>query len=98
MFFSYANTVVLISQNSLKDMDGLEFATKLNQMKITTKLYFISVLKKQMPLTQETLGNIGVNLIYGYTTNTMIKKIVYILYDHLDKDQLEMTQSFGTSF
>jgi hypothetical protein len=37
---------------------------KLNQMKIITKLYFISVLKKLMRLQQETLG-ILVNLIYG---------------------------------
>jgi len=42
-------------------------------------------------LQQETLGILGVNLIYGaYYKYNDPKKLLRYLYDHLDKDQLEI--------
>jgi len=42
-------------------------------------------------LQQETLGILGVNLIYGaFYQHNDPKKLIYSLYDHLDKDQIEI--------
>jgi hypothetical protein len=42
-------------------------------------------------LQQETLGILGVNLIYGaYYKYNDPKRLLRYLYDHLDKDQLEI--------
>src|SRR5690606_9566087 len=42
-------------------------------------------------LQQETLGILGVNLIYGaYYQHHDTKKLIHSLYDHLDKDQVEI--------
>jgi hypothetical protein len=52
-------------------------------------------------LQQETLGILGVNLIYGaYYKYNDPKRLLRYLYDHLDKDQLEIDtiNFFRTSF
>jgi hypothetical protein len=51
-------------------------------------------------LQQETLGILGVNLIYGaYYKYNDPKRLLRYLYDHLDKDQLEIdTINFRSSF
>ena len=42
-------------------------------------------------MQQETLGKLGVNLIYGaYYKYNDPKKLLRYLYDHIDKDQLEI--------
>ena len=61
-------------------------------MKIITKLFLhIRFKETDARLQQETLGILGVNLIYGafYKYNDP-KKLLRYLYDHLDKDQLEI--------
>jgi hypothetical protein len=55
------------------------------------EIYSISVLKRLTRLQQETLGILGVNLIYGaYYKYNDPKRLLRYLYDHLDKDQLEI--------
>jgi hypothetical protein len=50
-------------------------------------------------LQQETLGILGVNLIYGAYYKYNDPKRLRYLYDHLDKDQLEIdTINFRSSF
>ena len=56
------------------------------------KLFYIFDLKKtDARLQQETLGVLGVNLIYGaFYMNDNPKELVKSFYDNLDKDQLEI--------
>jgi hypothetical protein len=64
---------------------------QIDLMKTITKSSFIFDLKKLMRLQQETLGILGVNLIYGaYYKYNDPKRLLRYLYDHLDKDQLEI--------
>jgi uncharacterized membrane protein len=50
MFFSYANTVATIDfAKQFKGHGWVGINTKLNRMKIITKLYYTFVLKKLMP-------------------------------------------------
>ena len=77
---------------SIKVMVGLVFDIKLNHIRNIMKLFFIFRFKENdARLQQETLGILGTNLIYGafYKYNEP-KKLLRYLYDHLDKDQIEI--------
>lgn len=93
MFFSYANTVSTIDfakQFKGHGWVGIKYQVEPEEAynEITLHIRF----KETDPrLQQETLGILGVNLIYGafYKYNDP-KKLLRYLYDHLDKDQLEI--------
>ena len=93
LFFSYANTVATI--DFAKQFKGHGWVGIVYQVEpdedyneITLHIRFK---ENDAKLQQETLGILGVNLIYGafYKYNDP-KKLLRYLYDHLDKDQLEI--------
>lgn len=93
MFFSYANTVATIDfakQYKGHGWVGIKYQVEPNQEynEITLHIRF----KETDPrLQQETLGILGTNLIYGaFYKYNVPKKLLRYLYDHLDKDQLEI--------
>jgi hypothetical protein len=93
LFFSYANTVTTI--NFAKQFKGhgwvgiryqIEPDEEYNE--ITLHIRFK---ENDSKLQQETLGILGVNLIYGaFYKYDDPKRLLRYLYDHLDKDQLEI--------
>lgn len=92
-FFSYANTVATIDyakKNKGHGWVGLKFQSKPNESYSTIILH-IQFKETDSKLQQETLGILGVNLIYGaYYQHHDTKKLIHSLYDHLDKDQVEI--------
>lgn len=103
IFFSYANTVATIDfakQFKGHGWVGIKYQVEpdAGYSEITLHIRFKETDAK---LQQETLGILGVNLIYGaYYKYNDPKKLLRYLYDHLDKDQLEIdTINFsGPSF
>ncbi|WGD34638.1 TonB-dependent receptor [Olleya sp. YS] len=94
MFFSFANTVATI--DFAKKYKGHGWVGIKYQIDPTEKEYNEIVLhlrfkENDARLQQETLGMLGTNLIYGafYKYNEP-RKLLRYLYDHLDKDQLEI--------
>jgi hypothetical protein len=93
MFFSYANTVATIDfAKKFKGHGwiGIKYQIEANQEYNDIVLH-IRFKENDARLQQETLGILGTNLIYGafYKYNEP-KKLLKYLYDHLDKDQLEI--------
>lgn len=93
MFFSYANTVATIDfAKQFKGHGWVGIRYQLDPSQEYNEI-IIHIRFKEMDarLQQETLGVLGVNLIYGafYKYNDP-KKLLRYLYDHLDKDQLEI--------
>lgn len=93
MFFSFANTVTTIDfakQFKGHGWVGIRYQIEPDQdyNEITLHLRFK---ENDARLQQETLGILGTNLIYGafYKYKTP-KKLLRYLYDHLDKDQIEI--------
>ena len=93
MFFSYANTVATIDfakQFKGHGWVGIKYQIEANQPYNEITLH-IRFKENDARLQQETLGKLGVNLIYGaYYKYNEPKKIMRYLYDHLDKDQIEI--------
>lgn len=94
MFFSFANTVATI--DFAKKYKGHGWVGIKYQIDPAEKEYNEIVLhlrfkENDARLQQETLGILGTNLIYGafYKYNEP-RKLLRYLYDHLDKDQLEI--------
>ena len=103
MFFSYANTVATIDfakQFKGHGWVGIKYQVETDE-DYNEIILHIRFKETDARLQQETLGILGVNLIYGafYKYNDA-KKLLRYLYDHLDKDQLEIdTINFsGPSF
>lgn len=93
MFFTFANTVTTIDfakQFKGHGWLGIKYQTEPNQDYNEIHLH-VRFKETDARLQQETLGVIGTNLIYGafYKFNEP-KKLLRYLYDHLDKDQLEI--------
>lgn len=93
MFFSYANTVATIDfakQFKGHGWIGIKFQVDPNE-DYNEIILHIRFKENDSKLQQETLGILGVNLIYGafYKYNEP-KRLLRYLYDHLDKDQLEI--------
>ncbi|MFD1613977.1 TonB-dependent receptor [Gelatiniphilus marinus] len=93
IFFAYANTVATI--DFAKKFKGhgwvgikyqVESGADYNEI-----ILHVRFKETDARLQQETLGVLGTNLIYGafYKYNEP-KKLLRYLYDHLDKDQLEI--------
>jgi hypothetical protein len=93
MFFSFANTVATIDfakQFKGHGWVGLRYQVEVDQEYNDIILHF-RFKENDARLQQETLGILGTNLIYGafYKYNEP-KKLLRYLYDHLDKDQIEI--------
>src|SRR5574343_503593 len=93
LFFSYANTVATI--DFAKQFKGHGWVGIVYQVEpdedYNEIILHIRFKENDAKLQQETLGILGVNLIYGafYKYNDQ-KKLLRYLYDHLDKDKLEI--------
>ncbi len=93
MFFTYANTVTTIDfAKKFKGHGwmGIRFQSSPEEdySEITLHVRFHQT---EARLQQEVLGIIGVNLIYGaFYKNQEPKKLLRYLYDHIDKDAIEI--------
>ena len=93
MFFSYANTVATIDfakQYKGHGWVGISYQIEPDE-DYNEIILHIRFKETDVRLQQETLGILGVNLIYGaYYKYNDPKRLLRYLYDHLDKDQLEI--------
>jgi hypothetical protein len=93
IFFSYANTVATIDfakQFKGHGWVGIKYQVEPDE-DYNEIILHIRFKETDARLQQETLGVLGVNLIYGaYYKYNDPKKLLRYLYDHLDKDQLEI--------
>lgn len=93
LFFSFANTVATIDFTKKykgHGWVGIRYQTKPKEAynEIILHLRFH---QNDARLQQNTLGVLGVNLIYGaYYKYDSPKKLLRYLYDHLSKDQVEI--------
>ena len=93
LFFSYANTVATIDfakQYKGHGWVGIRYQIdpKESYNEITLHIRFH---ENDAQLQQVTLGILGVNLIYGaYYKYDEPKKLLRYLYDHIDKDKIEI--------
>jgi hypothetical protein len=93
MFFTYANTVATIDFAKKYKGHGwvgirYQVDSKQDYNEIVLHIRFK---ENDAKLQQETLGTLGVNLIYGaFYKYDNPKNLLRYLYDHLDKDQLEI--------
>jgi hypothetical protein len=93
LFFSFANTVATIDfAKKFKGHGwvGIKYQLEPDQEYNDIVLH-LRFKETDARLQQETLGKLGTNLIYGafYKFNQP-KRLLRYLYDHLDKDQLEI--------
>lgn len=93
VFFSFANTVATIDYTKTfkgHGWVGLKFQVEAIEAYNEIILH-LRFKENDIHLQQETLGVLGVNLIYGsyYECNDP-KKLLLSLYDNLNKDQLEI--------
>jgi hypothetical protein len=93
MFFSYANTVATIDfAKQFKGHGWVGIKYQIEPDEAYNEIFIhIRFRETDARLQQETLGKLGVNLIYGafYKYNDP-KRLLRYLYDHIDKDQLEI--------
>jgi hypothetical protein len=93
MFFSYANTVATIDfakQFKGHGWVGIKYQIEPDE-DYNEIILHIRFKENDARLQQETLGILGVNLIYGaFYKHNDPKKLLRYLYDHLDKDQIEI--------
>lgn len=93
IYFSYANTVATIDfAKKFKGHGwvGIRFQNEA-QGEFNEIILHIQFKENDVLLQQRTLGTLGVNLIYGaFYQYHDPKKLIHHLYDHLDKDQLEI--------
>jgi len=104
LFFSYANTVATIDFSKRykgHGWVGLRFQLDQNQKEYDEIIMHVRFKQNEARLQQETLGIMGVNLIYGafYKYNKPRKLIKY-LYDHIDTDtvEIDMVNFSGPNF
>ncbi len=93
LFFSYANTVATIDfakKYKGHGWVGIRYQVDPNEAYNEISLH-IRFHENDARLQQNTLGILGVNLIYGaYYKYDNPKKLLRYLYDHIDKDQIEI--------
>jgi len=93
IFFTYANTVATIDfakRYKGHGWVGIRYQIEPYQ-EYNEIILHIRFKENDARLQQETLGMLGVNLIYGaYYKYNQPKKLLRYLYDHLDQDQLEI--------
>jgi len=92
-FFSYANTVATIDfakKYKGHGWVGIKYQIDPDQ-DYNEIILHIRFKENDARLQQETLGTLGTNLIYGaFYKHNQPKKLLKYLYDHLDKDQIEI--------
>ncbi len=94
LFFTYANTVATIDFSKRykgHGWVGIRFQLDPHQKELDEIILHVRFKQNEARLQQETLGIVGVNLIYGafYKYNKPRKLLKY-LYDHIDRDTLEI--------
>ncbi|VAW16054.1 Nicotinamide mononucleotide adenylyltransferase [hydrothermal vent metagenome] len=94
LFFSYANTVATIDFSKRykgHGWIGMRFQLDAHQKVFDEIVIHVRFKQNEARLQQETLGILGVNLIYGaFYKYHKPKKILEYLYDHIDKDTIEI--------
>ena len=93
LFFTFANTVATIDfAKKFKGHGWVGVKFQLDPLEGYNEIILhIRFRQTDARLQQETLGIIGVNLIYGaFYMNDRPKDLLSSLYDHLDKDQIEV--------
>ena len=100
LFFTYANTVTTIDFTKTykgHGWVGLRFQLDKDQVDYNEIIFHIRFKETNAQLQQETLGTMGVNLIYGaYYYHDNPRRLLKSLYDGLDKDQVEIDMvNFG---
>ncbi|MCL5127879.1 MULTISPECIES: TonB-dependent receptor [unclassified Algibacter] len=93
IFFTYANTVATI--DFAKQFKGHGWVGIKYQVEASGDyneiILHLRFKETDARLQQETLGVLGTNLIYGaFYKHNEPKKLLRYLYDHLDKDQIEI--------
>ncbi|NND53048.1 MAG: TonB-dependent receptor [Flavobacteriaceae bacterium] len=93
IFFTYANTVTTIDfakRYKGHGWVGIKYQIEPDQ-EYSEIILHIRFKENDARLQQETLGILGTNLIYGaFYKYNQPKKLLRYLYDHLDKDQIEI--------
>ena len=92
-FFSYANTVTTINfEKTFKGHGWVGIRFQLNENEEYNEIVIhVKFRENNATLQQETIGNLGVNLIYGafyYSDNP--RRLIDSLYDDIDIDDLEI--------
>jgi len=94
LFFSYANTVATIDFSKRykgHGWVGIRFQLDPTQKEYDEIVLHIRFKQNEARLQQETLGIVGVNLIYGaFYKFHKPRKLLKYLYDHIDQDTLEI--------
>ncbi|NRB82936.1 MAG: TonB-dependent receptor [Winogradskyella sp.] len=93
IFFTYANTVATIDfakKYKGHGWVGIRFQVE-PKGEYNEIVLHIRFKENDARLQQETLGKLGTNLIYGaFYKYNQPRKLLRYLYDHLDKDQVEI--------
>ncbi|MDE3743349.1 TonB-dependent receptor [Maribacter polysaccharolyticus] len=94
LFFSYANTVATIDFSKRYKGHGwlgIRFQLEPDQKELDEIILHVRFKQTEARLQQETLGIVGVNLIYGaFYKYHKPRKLLKYLYDHIDKDTIEI--------
>ena len=94
MFFAYANTVATIDfakKYKGHGWMGVRFQLDPDQKEYNEITLHVRFHQIEARLQQETLGKMGVNLIYGaFYKHYDAKKLLRYLYDHIDTDMIEI--------
>ncbi|QLE02549.1 TonB-dependent receptor [Galbibacter sp. BG1] len=93
IFFSYANTVATIDfAKKFKGHGWLGIRFQLDPEEDYNEIILhIRFKQTEARLQQETLGIVGVNLVYGaFYKHHKPKKLLKYLYDHIDNDTIEI--------
>ena len=94
LFFSYANTVATIDfakKYRGHGWLGIRFQLDASQKELDEIILHIRFKQTEARLQQETLGYVGVNLIYGaFFKYDRPKKLLKYLYDHINNDTVEI--------
>lgn len=101
LFFTYANTVATIDfAKTFKGHGWMGIRFRLHPQEAYSEIMIhVNFKQNDAQLQQETLGMMGVNLIYGsYFHNDAPRKIIHTLYDNIHLDQIEVdTVNFSGS-
>lgn len=94
LFFTYANTVATIDFSKRykgHGWVGIRFQLDPKQTEFDEIILHVRFKQNEARLQQETLGTVGVNLIYGaYYKYNKPRKLLKYLYDHIDRDTIEV--------
>lgn len=93
IFFSYANTVTTIDfAKKFKGHGWVGIRFQMDPLEDYNEIVIhVRFKQNDSKLQQETLGMLGVNLIYGaFYMNENPKELIHSFYDNIDKDTIEI--------